>query len=1413
MMIGYSLFVAALVWVGSLDAARATVESLSDADLLMGNGRVDQDTCVGGEYSACNDSSLERKHLVVEWLTKEMGGYVSDKLSIQADGQVYALQDIRQEELLMTIPEGASINTFSETVWDEEEQVEVFSCDSAAVLVMEYLDESSSYRPYLEFLFEHVAPNQKHPSSWTNDGKDLMKRIIGNGLAPQDFGATGKITVDCDIGDLPDLFPDDTILNDHAKSLLGVAWRLVVSREYASSAMIPGFDMIPHRNGAFHNVDIVDTPFSSTWNDTAAYDPRNSTYQRERVFRVQALRNISAGEPIHRSLNECRFCDGFILTHAAPEIMSVQGFLEPYPRRWRFTTGYDQDVDTGFVFEISKHETVLGDASRASFDVTWFTGEPSFPQLNWIQAHLKRLEGMADTVASSLSHLEDTYEQVRIREYFEGLLTAFKQVHIHAQFERNEREGEGMICQNEHAIETCIQTDPEKDSFDNLKHRSDSLSYEFDVADNCLHSNQDTLEALDKTTSLYQEIEFEHYKFDETEQREVCLVLAGFPQSCTSLRAHYHEALVHYPASFLDNVKRVLFMGGGDLMILDEILKYDVEFVYGMELDQEVARQSFRNYGIEPRFDDPRVRWFFGDAAKSLLMLPEEYYGTFDLVLVDLMTYVADTNMVKENMTLLDMGMHLLKPNGILVQNHDFQPREKPTFAKYSVNLLFDSIPIFCHEYLTMASNGVDFASKAPRDHNISTLFYDARNNPYAAWTNYHHNTDHTSGQLDEPVNVRPSTKSYGLLTTIEVEKARLSLGDKRILRTRISKALVESGLSEIGYTSFSRENNKGRFYDQSLAFSLREGFVVARPLAKLKYCAFDVLLWSDYGTQETVLRKLVEAVESQVDGSTTSFHLSTGGMFRGSPKVETPKAIKIPTKGSRSLKHTRNFDIQDYAQIISEVTSAFPRANPAVVVVVCGTRRSTCRSLAALEQAKEMTGNVLVPLWTCPTVHNRTLSIDSMKDCELTSRLHLLKSSARQGKFGAIVIDPDVPREMGQILHKTIQGGIISKNLLMNTFVMIAPEFEKTTDPWRSVLMERFREIVAFNPVYHVTAEFGSAAKSLQMNVMSVGDPTFYSHLVKVGSRIKEKMGLHFEIESGKSGVVSYSADFNSKFVANDDYDMEGARAQWYSQKTICQQEVFQLEIQLPLEEIELDEIVLINVYDQHFEGIWQPGIIMNQTGLLYRVLTEDRKYHEVERKLLRKTDEYERDLFKGDRILMRQQEAITGFEMWRQGYIAIDHGDETYTVRIATLGEDTVLQVDRDDLIPQSEELAPLDESRKVTIDKLKDALNNTFKQLHLNAHIVAYDDDNDIGQGCVLFAAWSLGDIVVTWDGQHHVDLNVLSNLKSANIGKVFQQHFMKDMALGLVGRDRFPRGVGRVVTFENSNSKAFWFGDLN
>ena len=69
--------------------------------------------------------------------------------------------------------------------------------------------------------------------------------------------------------------------------------------------------------------------------------------------------------------------------------------------------------------------------------------------------------------------------------------------------------------------------------------------------------------------SQYQDI----YFFVNPTGDDMVMKLDSTIQQASSYRPHYHEFAVHFPARFLESVENVLFVGGGDSMVLHEVLK------------------------------------------------------------------------------------------------------------------------------------------------------------------------------------------------------------------------------------------------------------------------------------------------------------------------------------------------------------------------------------------------------------------------------------------------------------------------------------------------------------------------------------------------------------------------------------------------------------------------------------------------------------------------------------------------------------------------------------------------------------------------------------------------------------------------------------------------------------------------
>lgn len=320
--------------------------------------------------------------------------------------------------------------------------------------------------------------------------------------------------------------------------------------------------------------------------------------------------------------------------------------------------------------EVESSDPYNPEDNSTQYEVTWHTAvRPNIDVVSFMTAHARRLDSLKEDLLKATAALGSQHERYTIREYYESLKLALKLTnwayYDEAVDELADVEGSG-----------------EGRHYDTLSEARLPLGHLESYPETC-HPDHTVIGPGYKTIfvedSHYQQIEFRHGE----EEDDTCLWLSDWAQTCTSFR-QYHEALVHYPASFVSEVKRVAYIGGGDNMILHEILKYpSIELVLGFELDQQVVRYSFLNLGTLPYFDDPRVQWWFGDATKSLLMLPEEYFGSFDLVLVDLQTFVGDALFVTDKLSIMDTAKLLMNPTrGVISKNEDFPNRQLTSFAR-----------------------------------------------------------------------------------------------------------------------------------------------------------------------------------------------------------------------------------------------------------------------------------------------------------------------------------------------------------------------------------------------------------------------------------------------------------------------------------------------------------------------------------------------------------------------------------------------------------------------------------------------------------------------------------------------------------------------------------------------------------
>ena len=621
-----------------------------------------------------------------------------------------------------------------------------------------------------------------------------------------------------------------------------------------------------------------------------------------------------------------------------------------------------------------------------------------------------------------------------------------------------------------------------------------------------------------------------------------------------------------------------------------------------MELDQTVLRQSFRHYGIQPKFEDERVHWWFGDAAKSLTMLPpDEYFGTFDLVLIDLVCEIFDGLRVgDQNERLVDYMMKLLKPEGILVRQEDWPEHNVVDFAKYTVDLNVFGMPHTCSQFFTMGSNAVDFANRDRVDHELEGLvWYEPNiesNNHTLIWSNYRNNLDPpsriclnnvegegrpvvgTETNKNQTKEARVPPPTVGIFAAIEAENA--SLDDITLVQTTVKKVLEEIGFTDIALHKVSL----GGSTTNSFVFSFEEGYLAMRTFSEYKYCSMDLQLWNTIANQKQAEAKLVEAVGGTIGAdATSSFLVTTGGMFgiRNENKVTSEIVPSSWCQDNYSnIMAGAKAPVESGWDIVVKtmLTNFVSGSADSVVLVMCPNKQTSSSACKALDDIDYGTAQI-IPLYSCEGIEEGS-DYSSLAECErqLVEKIRnaLFTSTS---SLQAIIIDDEVPRELGQIANAIFVGDRSSYQWLSHDFVVLVPSITTSIEgeyasSWKYQLLERFRtDMVEFNPVYHATVAFSSGSDddlssnsyTWNIGVLQAGNPRFYSQLIESLNEIREVPAPGFRKASlveTKTGVMSHIPDYQpSKWATPSDYDIGPATQQWFNQHPLGQQLIVQYE------------------------------------------------------------------------------------------------------------------------------------------------------------------------------------------------------------------------------------------------------------
>jgi len=1144
---------------------------------------------------------------LIEWIRSKGGVYNSkqEERTFGKDNEcrgIFAGEDIAEGEILLEVPWDSILGAKSVTpglleaeheeranrlellMEDEEEggRVVVAECRAIRNLLEEVQrGDASDYGPhlrYLSLLGDEAAGSDPFfpppiPALWSEQGRALLEDINDHGvLSPQ--GLFTPLNHDWFGSCIENV--RDPIEAKVAATVASHGSSGNLLTEYG--ILVPLLD-----NHHYNHRQAGDRPLDEYHRNAVVIMPGEAT---GKSVQLVATRAIPKGEQIFRPYGDGSAAEDHFEEYETGAIFRNLGMVdtELYPKYFHFSIITEEDVDESL-------GVLLDTKKEGSYEFSWVMvadEEYDWEEIQMYMARalnrLERIQAMAKTgenppAGSTISQ----YEWDMAWRYHTNLLEAVTLALKDLQTPDPDEDPSPSCAGGMHPYVggSC----PVWDGYDNLPvvQFLTDLNLEFQTSNP--YGPSDTSYAMcndedisdwkgyvpcgdeEVIRSQYQEIRF----FAHPETEDTVMKLDSTVQQVSSYRPHYHEFAVHYPARFIDTIKRVLFVGGGDSMVLHEVLKYpSLERVVGLELDQYVVRNSFRYFNTQPHFDDRRVEWWFGDGAKSLLMLPKEYFQSFDLVVVDLSETVMSFQ-VTDKLSIFQTLSLLLKPDGIMLKNGEYYMGKMSQYFDYTLQYFEYDVPFICDQGMVIGSNNIDFFNRTMKDHGVELLVYEPQDeintkfNEYYRFTEYRKNDARKQGRCEDiDDDADTGGKSAGILMVVEAENLTHDL-------SKSTQQLLAESLKNIGLTVLDTVTHN----PSTTLVVMSEGYVTARLFPEKSYIAFDIQLWGNFHLMETARDSLIESFGG-TDESTSSFRIVTGGMRGTSSQESDRKKIGPRMVNSRNCEEDAPTDsAAAYGKSIDLVEGALEESlhlleeGAVNAAVLCGSAGESCKSIEILSKSDNI--KKILPIYTCASINESSVQFSpdvasKMSECEaeITSAL---ASYATEGKISLLVVDDGAE----YIMSKPLLGvftSVWNRKLLFssNRFVGFVNSSE-SANAWKRNLLVKIREQVNYKPMSLVDLTLEGPGAESKVTILSLHDPNFFLHLKEMTGNFNlahtDTAGAAIEVESIFDGLPAPQVGhFRPKKFKADDYNPNPAKEQHAGQLSLGRQSIVQFEV-----------------------------------------------------------------------------------------------------------------------------------------------------------------------------------------------------------------------------------------------------------
>jgi S-adenosylmethionine/arginine decarboxylase-like enzyme len=641
-------------------------------------------------------------------------------------------------------------------------------------------------------------------------------------------------------------------------------------------------------------------------------------------------------------------------------------------------------------------------------------------------------------------------------------------------------------------------------------------------------------------------------------------------------------------------MKRVAFIGGGDSMLLHEALKYpNVELILGLELDQKVVRESLRYLHTQPHFHNAKVQWWFGDASKSLGLLPRDWFGTFDLVLVDL-SETAMSLSVNDDLDIFGALSLLMKPEGIFVKN-ELYFGQMSTLFDHSVYVYMTDYPMLCDQDWAMGSNRIDFLHPKisggngdggrglVQSQNIQTLEYkplEDEDEHYKLIKDYSRNDARKQGKCDlydkemaeaalgggggdDPV--KPN-RSIGVLLVVEAE----GVTEFAPLEKMMKDLLTTEGLTPLAFPEIINNSAVSGSAAASAAIfvALEEGYVTAHYYPDNSYVGLEVVLWSKIAKHDSVRKALLTALG--VEDKYSSYRVIHGGIIGAKNWKEDINAMGPVNKNLRHCDPeekaaepqigdgpipTEIFD----AAVTASLAMMLPKRGDRVIAVLCGVKGyDPCKIAESLEKNAKV--DKVIAIWSCEDNNEEE---NGKKDEESISHVYPCSSKDLQriakgvDGFSAVVVDPEASSEFIQSQTNEFCH-VVQKihRILLRDGVTFMTSLNNGAEK------KLFNDCIEKLTMQYVRSSSIIIDKTSQFGIIGTNDKGFVRKVVDIQEAIERTTGVRTIVDKMIGGPVQWQKDYDPVHHQANSYDERDALRQYTNQIPLASQSLYHFEV-----------------------------------------------------------------------------------------------------------------------------------------------------------------------------------------------------------------------------------------------------------